>query len=284
MNQFSKEIKWIKKNRKYILFWGIFIFVLIPKFIFIIVKDGEHLGFLGGYVGAILTLGGVWFQIQRLEKHRKEEENEREKEKKRNERNRKLGVLKYLKFVLKENVKGAEKNDCARNMQLNLLYLTSWDSYKEESKVFSKFKNQFIDNNLNVIMELDKDIGEDILKMERLLVDTLEDYNYLLKNKKRRKVLFESLKGDEKLKVKDIEIYDMVRSKEGEIPSDKIEKEMKKLIEGIGEKLLGSQREEKWGEMWKYHLLDINLNGKGFKIIEKSEKVLKKIEVELENI
>ncbi|WP_156877290.1 hypothetical protein [Psychrilyobacter atlanticus] len=212
-----------------------------------------------------------------MEKHRREDE-------KRKERERKLGILKYLKFVLEENSKGAEKNDCARNMQLNLLYLTSWGSYKGESRVFTKFKSQFIDNNLNVIMEFGNNIGEDVLKMERLLVDTLEDYNYLLKNKKKRKVLFESLKGNEKLKQKDIEIYNMVRCKEGEIPSDEIEKEMKKIIEGIGEKLLGTQREEKWEEMWKYHLLDMNLNGKGFEIIDKSKGLLEKIKKEINGL
>lgn len=273
----DKEIRFCEWLKKSLII--IFVSVLltgIPIGIYFLERK-SFVSFLGGYVGAVLTLMGVWVQIYKLEQHRKKGEEK-------NERERKLGVLEYLKFVLKENIEGAKENDCARNMQLNLLYLTSWDSYKEESRVFTKFKSQFIDNNLNLIMEFEKNIGEDVLKIESLLVDTLEDYNYLLKNKKRRKVLFESLKGNEKLKDKDIEIYDMVKSKEGEISSNKIEKEMGKLIEGVGGELLGTQRKEKWEEMWKYHLLDINLNGKGFEIIKKSEKLLEKIKKEINGL
>lgn len=75
-----------------------------------------------------------------------------------------------------------------------------------------------------------------------------------------------------------------MKRKEGEIPSDEVEKEMKKIIESIGEKLLGSQREEKWEKMRGYHLLDINLNGKGFEIIKKSEKLLEKIKKEINGL
>lgn len=179
----------MKQKWEAIVFWTVFTVIIFfaPKIFFLNFEKSEHLGFLGGYVGAILTLGGVWFQTERLEKHRKEEKKERERE-------RKLGILKYLKFVLEENYKGGGGNGCAYTMQANLLYLTSWNSNEKEGDLFMTFKTIFIDNNLNVIMEFENNIGEDVLKMEMLISKVFKDYNFLLKNKKRGKSCLNLLK------------------------------------------------------------------------------------------
>ncbi len=275
MNQFSREIKWIKKNYRSILFWGVITFLLIPQIIFIIVKDDEHLGFLGGYIGAILTLGGVYYQLYKLEKHRREDEKTKDRE-------RKLGVLKYLKFVLEKNINGGEKYRIAYVMQVNLSYVGIWNTYKEESNVFSKFKNQFIDDNLNVVMEFKNNIGKGVLDIERLILDTLKDYNYLLKHTARRKYLFGRIKAKGTLEEKALQIKGY--NEAGQIESEFSKKLMDGLIEEmeevLEEKEIGILEKDK-NELKAYSMLDVNLNGKGFEIIEKSKELLKKVENEI---
>lgn len=55
----------------------IILLILTPIMIFRIFKEEKYLDFLGGYIGAVLTLMGVWLQIHKLEQHRKNDEEER---------------------------------------------------------------------------------------------------------------------------------------------------------------------------------------------------------------
>ncbi|OQY43056.1 MAG: hypothetical protein B6227_00155 [Fusobacteriia bacterium 4572_74] len=59
-----------------------------------------------------------------------------------------------------------------------------------------------------------------------------------------------------------------------------VKEKMKYLMRAIRDKIPQGGLEE----MWKYSILDMNLNGKGFEIIKKSKKLLEKVEAELENI
>lgn len=261
---------------------------MIPIKVYFIERK-SFINFLGGYIGAVLTLVGGLFQIQKLEQHRKNDEEKKERkskeEKTERERERKLGVLNYLKFVLKQNIGGGEEYRVAYIMQVNLSYVGIWNTYKEESNVFTKFKNQFIDNNLNVIMEFRNDIGNDVLGIERLILETLKDYNYLLKHTARRGYLFGRIKTKGTLEDKALQVKGY--NETGQIESDF----SKKLMDGLIEEMRKVLEEKEIGilekdinELKAYSMLDMNLNGKGFDIIERSKKLLEKIEAELENI
>ena len=186
MEGLLKDIKFLIKN------WGsILLVLLVPVIMFLIVKE-KYLGFLGGYVGAILTLGGVYYQVHRSEKNRESE--------------RKLGVLNYLKFVLNKNVNIGEKEGFVYYIQKKLSYQSSVVIHRIEPKTFRKFSLNYLENNLNVIMDLKNNIGEELLELNYLCDDVLINYNELLKsfeNRKNffRKAAFSDKTRDEAMKV-----------------------------------------------------------------------------------
>lgn len=165
------------------------LFILILKMYYYILPGeeigeiGDWISFSGGYVGAILALFGIWGQI--VVQRRKEEAEKKEKN---------LGLLKYLVFMISKNVNTFEncleirdeikfvKNnviDCDENKisknliddNLNTLFKYSWSSlffttinklndFYDKLNIITNRENKKLYNELieELIVSKDKDI------------------------------------------------------------------------------------------------------------------------------
>lgn len=263
----------------------IILFILTPMIIFRVFQEEKYLGFLGGYVGAILTLGGVWFQIQRLEKYRKNDESKREKE-------RKLGILKYLKFVLNENINIGEKEGFIYYIQKKLFYQSSVVIHGIEPKIFKEFSSNYLENNLNVIMDLKNNIGEELLELNYLCGDVIINYNNLLKVFEDRKNFFRNASfsdktGDEAMKV----FRENHNKMENSIKTNLTPSESEETVWRVG-KMMHKEFFDGITKLEKKDLqallghthLDMKLNAKGFEIVDKSKELLGEVKEEINRL
>jgi hypothetical protein len=127
-------------------------------------KDG-WLGFYGGFLGGIIALVGIWFQINRKEKQESKEKFE--------------GLKKYLSYVFRKNIELVIKNDIIYKVQSSLNYSDEFkDIFSREEKTPIELylpSPKFVEDNLKIIMELD--IGEELLS----IIKEMEDFNQNIK-------------------------------------------------------------------------------------------------------
>jgi len=272
MEGLLKDIKFLIKN------WGsVLLVLLVPVIIFLIIEE-KYLGFLGGYVGAVLTLGGVYYQLHRSEKNREKE--------------RKLGVLKYFKFVLNENVDIGEKEGFAYYIQRKLSYQGSFIIHGIEPKIFKKFNSNYLENNLNVIMDLKNNIGEELLELNYLCEDVIINYNNLLKVFEDRKnffrnAAFSNRTRDEVEKVFTENNNKMVDPIKIELIPSESEKTIWRVREMMNKEFFdGVTKLDKkdFQTLLDHTHLDMKLNGKGFEVIDKSKELLEKVKNEINRL
>lgn len=202
-------------------FWlivGLVIFIFLPFGIDQLVMNkfvttwskGDWAGFLGSYlgggIGALITLGGVWWQVKKT--------NEKDK------KDKTIGVLKGILYSLDRNLKTKNLEDILKRS----FYVLDW--YYGDT-VFYKFYNSYIyeifpeiiKENYKVIFELD--FGKEIVDLNENIKEFNQNHKFLsfeLKKKKdvmiRIKSKIESLKKsdfkkifDELEKIKDSSLF-----------------------------------------------------------------------------
>lgn len=167
---------------------AIVIFLALPLIIyqffmnkFITNWDMEHWsGFLGSYLGGgisgVITLVGVWWQVTREDKKKKQEIL--------------LGVLKYFHHILEKNISLPDKS-FQRGIYHIFSYNSSSLSGEEEIKILMEFNQNIIINNLNSVYKLK--YGEDLYELNDKILEFNKDYGYLFKNLSKKKKLLKKL-------------------------------------------------------------------------------------------
>lgn len=142
---------------------------------------GDWIGFSGGYIGALVALGGIYFQIL-------EDKKNKEIEEKKHLLKQKQNILKYLEFNLNKN-----KEFFSENNYGNILDCTSFGFLKHESfpKVYS-LNSDYIQNNINSILSLEI-IGYKIIDFDFEINDFIISYSYLVRNLQTKKILLENI-------------------------------------------------------------------------------------------
>ena len=162
-----------KRFFKFILWTTIFlivpfIFIVILKFIYLYVpgeevgKVGDWISFSGGYLGAFITLGGVYYQIKKGEKDKIYEQ--------------KKGLLEYTNFIIQKNNNLNLVNKDFYFFQL----ITNQSMYflKDEREIYN-FSVEFIDRNIERLFLLDN--GYRILSLYENLRDFILSRERLIK-------------------------------------------------------------------------------------------------------
>ena len=137
----EKFIKSIKNNliEKYRVILPIisFPFLLIIIYSFL---PGEEIGskdgwlsFLGGYLGGIISISGIWLQINHVEKVKKK------------------NFINYIKYILKTNLNYLENGETMRMYQYSLNYMVVRGG-SSENKYILNFNDKYIEDNLDTII------------------------------------------------------------------------------------------------------------------------------------
>lgn len=156
---FCNFYKFPNGNKKFIttLIWTVFILSWFPYLFdrFVIGKfytnmDISHWSsFLGSYIGATITLGGVAFQIHQDSIVRKIEENNNQKEKEleieKKKKEKKEGLVHYLEYIVKYNLQAMS---FIKNSDLMFSYDT-FLYYKEEYPRLKTLDSNFLETNYN---------------------------------------------------------------------------------------------------------------------------------------
>lgn len=139
------------------------------------------LGFLGGYVGGIVALFGIWWQLHQS--------------KKREEKTKKEGLIKYLQYEINKNIKRENREQFTYFVQ-SLFSYTSKNSLKNYDDFLSLFNNDFINENIKIIMELssisDK-LGEEILGLHSDMNKFNKNIEYIYMNLNNKKNIFNEM-------------------------------------------------------------------------------------------
>lgn len=136
----------------------------------------EWAGFLGSYLGGgisgVITLGGIWWQLNRNDKKEKKEKI--------------IGVLKSILYSLNQNL----NDERLEKLMLQSFYVLD---YQNKNTVYHKFYTTYIyeifpeviKENYKTIFELD--FGSEIIKLDDLIKDFNQNHKFLaleLKNKR----------------------------------------------------------------------------------------------------
>lgn len=175
---------------------GIIIFLLIPLGIdqifmnrFVTNWDmGHWSGFLGSYlgggIGALITLAGVWWQMKRSEKEKNIENL--------------LGILNHIEYILEKNLEGD-------NSEKKTFYVFSYNNISQtpsilENKYFFEFDQNFLNISMNNVYRLK--FGKQVYELNDKILNFNKYYAYLANNSLEKKALFTKLNNE-----KGIEIY-----------------------------------------------------------------------------
>lgn len=238
---------------KFLIGFGI-IFLIFPIIIDTFFIDlfvthwdkGEWAGFLGSYLGGgvsgVIALVGIYYQLN--------------EEKKYKERETKLGILKYVKHVLNENLNDEKgKNDKFMKDTFIFFSYKNFLPVEEKTKMLIEINSKFIDDRLNHIFDFSfggelYNLKNDIINfnntcdfLSKISFDKEEFYNELEKNKlelniKIFKILSDLLveiiydkeyKGT--LKKLNNEIYPEIEKKFQDGGSKKIKNKLEELID-----------------------------------------------------
>lgn len=124
-------------------------------------KVGDWISFSGGYIGALLALGGIWKQI--------------ESDKKEKEKEKKEGILKYFKYILELNL-----NTLLHDQNRKNLYLLSPSLPNKQfglSNNITIFSDEIINSNIDKVFILDN--FDNILKI-KMQMETYKQTLYIL--------------------------------------------------------------------------------------------------------
>lgn len=164
----------------------IILFLLIPYFLdkFIMGRivttmgKSEWFGFLGSYLGsglgALLTLLGVYYQINYNEKKEKKEKLE--------------GVLKYVLYIFNKNLN--------KKYLYNLYFFNK--NLIEKKERFEELSKKFIDDNLKILFTID--FGKEIVELNEKIINYNQKNLYSEKIIANRKKILKEMK--EKIKDK----------------------------------------------------------------------------------
>lgn len=165
-------------SKKKYIYGGLLIFIipitmipLLKTIIFylpgtIIGSIDGWLGFLGGYTGSLVALGGIWWQIN----HQKKEATIEKLDKQKKEENEYVELLKYILRLIEKNLKFINY-DKDKNLNSLLLSLYSYNKFipKKEDILYyqiipkhfiEKYSITFLKKNHLCILELDLTLKE----------------------------------------------------------------------------------------------------------------------------
>ena len=170
------------------------LFIGILKFYYLILpgkeigKIGDWISFSGGYVGAILALGGIWWQINNSKIEKESEAKDEYK-----------NIIKYIYHISTYNLtelnKSKENLKCAWTFQKIFIDENSLLKYQNfNSYIIDKYSPFFLKNGHSCILDLYLLITElkDIIKI------TVENSN--VKNEKIKNITLEHKKLKERIK------------------------------------------------------------------------------------
>jgi|GEM_PF-6121512 len=153
-------------------------------------NKGEWAGFLGSYlgggIGGIITLVGVWWQMTN-EKKTKEKEN-------------KLGFLRHIEHILTRNLNLDKDKKIYQKINdefmKNTYHVFSYNSFsltgEDSTKLILEFNSNLINENLNYIYTLS--FGKKLYELNDKIKEFNNLYDFLLRNLSSKKHLLEELK------------------------------------------------------------------------------------------
>ena len=153
-------------------------------------NKGEWAGFLGSYlgggIGGIITLVGVWWQMTN-EKKTKEKEN-------------KLGFLRHIEHILTRNLNLDKDKKIYQKINdefmKNTYHVFSYNSFsligEDSTKLILEFNSNLINENLNYIYTLS--FGKKLYELNDKIKEFNNLYDFLLRNLSSKKQLLEDLK------------------------------------------------------------------------------------------
>ena len=153
-------------------------------------NKGEWAGFLGSYlgggIGGIITLLGVWWQMTN-EKKTKEKEN-------------KLGFLRHIEHILTRNLNLDKDKEIYQKINdefmKNTYHVFSYNSFsltgEDSTKLILEFNSNIINENLNYIYTLS--FGKKLYELNDKIKEFNNLYDFLLRNLSSKKQLLEELK------------------------------------------------------------------------------------------
>ncbi|MCF2628997.1 hypothetical protein I6E36_13000 [Fusobacterium mortiferum] len=151
---------------------------------------GQWAGFLGSYlgggIGGIITLVGVWWQMTN-EKKTKEKEN-------------KLGFLRHIEHILTRNLNLDKDKEIYQKINdefmKNTYHVFSYNSFsltgEDSTKLILEFNSNIINENLNYIYTLS--FGKKLYELNDKIKEFNNLYDFLLRNLSSKKQLLEDLK------------------------------------------------------------------------------------------
>lgn len=151
---------------------------------------GQWAGFLrsylGGGIGGIITLVGVWWQMTN-EKKTKEKEN-------------KLGFLRHIEHILTRNLNLDKDKEIYQKINdefmKNTYHVFSYNSFsltgEDSTKLILEFNSNIINENLNYIYTLS--FGKKLYELNDKIKEFNNLYDFLLRNLSSKKQLLEDLK------------------------------------------------------------------------------------------
>lgn len=146
---------------------------------------GQWAGFLGSYlgggIGGIITLVGVWWQMTN-EKKTKEKEN-------------KLGFLRHIEHILTRNLSAEDNKEINQetnnNFAKNTYQIFSYSSLsligEEPTKLLIEFNSNIINENLNYIYTLS--FGKKLYELNEKIIEFNSLYDFLFRNLSSKKEL-----------------------------------------------------------------------------------------------
>lgn len=183
-------------KKKYV-YGLVLIYLFLPIIIDIFFMDlfvthwnkGEWAGFLGSYlgggIGGIITLVGVWWQITN-EKKTKEKEN-------------KLGFLRHIRHILTRNLSAEDNTEINQetnnNFAKNTCQIFSYNSLsltgEEPTKLLLEFNPKIIDENLNYLYTLS--FAEKLYELNEKIIEFNKLYDFLFRNLSAKKELLSNI-------------------------------------------------------------------------------------------
>ena len=259
----------------------------------------EWSGFLGSYlgggIGAIITLFGVWWQIKRDDKIK--------------QRDKMIGVLKGILYSLNRNLETADKGSLCRQS----FYILDYYYYRKT--IVSKFYDNFIytifpeiiKENYKIIFELD--FGKEIIDLDETIKTFNKNYKFLILKSKNKNRIIKKIE-QQAIKLKNKGFSNMFNSLEetktyfksfyniGNLKESFSEKQIlelgKKLHESLEKLILNVERSmgEKYFENEEIFLTQcmlseevlLNESENIFQIIIKIENLKKKVEAEIKKL
>ena len=178
-------MKFFKMKFWLILGIGVVAFIFLPFAIDQLIMNkfvttwnlGEWAGFLGSYlgsgIGALITLGGVWWQVKREDKIK--------------QKDKKIGVLKGVLYSLNRNLETENKGIlCKQSFYIfDYYYMKTTTSKFYNNFIYSIFP-EIIKENYKTIFELD--FGKEIIDLDEMTKKFNQNYKFLIlesKNKSR---------------------------------------------------------------------------------------------------